>query len=50
MGVRATRPMLATAALALATITVGFDITILNVALPTIAIELEVGTSSCSGW
>lgn len=36
----------ALAALALAVLTLGFDITIMNVALPTIATELEVGTDS----
>ena len=34
----------ALAALGLAVLTLGFDITIMNVALPTIATELEVGT------
>ncbi|GIM63228.1 MFS transporter [Planomonospora venezuelensis] len=36
----------ALAALALAVLTLGFDITIMNVALPTIATELEVGTDT----
>lgn len=36
----------ALAALALAVLTLGFDITIMNVALPTIATELKVGTDS----
>ncbi|MGK2874390.1 MAG: MFS transporter [Nocardioides sp.] len=36
----------ALAALALAVLTLGFDITIMNVALPTIATELEVGTDA----
>lgn len=36
----------AVAALVLAALTVGFDITILNVALPTIGAELQVGTSA----
>lgn len=35
----------ALAALGLAVLTLGFDITIMNVALPTIATELEVGTN-----
>ena len=43
----------ALAALGLAVLTLGFDITIMNVALPTIATELAVGTdalrSSTSG-
>ena len=34
----------ALAALGLAVLTLGFDITIMNVALPTIATELQVGT------
>ena len=36
----------ALAALGLAVLTLGFDITIMNVALPTIATELEVGTDT----
>lgn len=36
----------ALAALGLAVLTLGFDITIMNVALPTIATELEVGTDA----
>lgn len=36
----------ALAALGLAVLTLGFDITIMNVALPTIAAELEVGTDA----
>lgn len=40
------RRWLALGALALSVLTIGFDITILNVALPTIATELEVGTGA----
>ncbi|WP_300642058.1 MFS transporter [Nocardioides sp.] len=36
----------ALAALGLAVLTLGFDITIMNVALPTIATELQVGTDA----
>lgn len=40
----------ALAALGLAVLTLGFDITIMNVALPTIATELESARTPCNGW